>query len=669
MTTRKIKEWKHIWVPMPDGVRLSARIWLPEDAETDPVPLVVEYIPYRKRDATVVRDSMMHPYFAARGYASARIDTRGAGDSEGVMTDEYTQQELEDGRDAIQWLASQRWCTGKAGMLGGSWGGFNSLQVAALRPPALKAIITVVSTDDRYADDMHYMGGCLMNDMMSWGQQFFAQLGRPPDPAINPDSWRDMWRQRYERMEPAIGTWLKHQRRDAFWKHGSVCEDFSRIDCAVYAIGGWVDGYSNAVFRMLQGLKGPRKGLVGPWGHGRPHFAPPGPQIGYLQEALRWWDHWLKGIDTGIMAEPMFRAWMQESIPPVTRIEVRPGRWVAEPGWPSPNIKPKRLFLNPGVLGDAAAPEQAIQVRSPNWVGIAGGEWCPFGLGGVGDELPMDQRIDDGGSLVFDMAPLTAPLEILGAPIVTVELHSSHPRAQIAARLSDVAPNGAATRVTYTVLNLTHRDSHEHPTPLEPGRRIRVRLQLNEIAHVFPAGHRIRLSLSTCYWPIVWPAPDPATLTVHAGASQLELPVRAPRAEDAKLRPFEPVETAPKARTTMVRPDRIDRTIRTDVATGETEYAIHRDDGAACIEATGTVVETIKTLRYTTHEDDPLRTRATAEVTFKFSRGEWRPEIRTRAQLTGDATTFTLQSDLDVYDGDQRVFARSWTQRIARDLV
>jgi hypothetical protein len=669
MTTRPIKEWEHVWVPMPDGVRLSARIWLPEDAERHPVPVVLEYIPYRKRDSTVVRDSLMHPYFAAHGYASVRIDTRGSGDSEGVMTDEYTQQELEDGRDAIEWLAAQPWCTGRAGMLGGSWGGFNALQVAALRPPALKAIITVVSTDDRYADDMHYMGGCLMNDMMSWGQQFFAQTGRPPDPAIVGTAWHKMWRQRLAALEPAIGTWLRHQRRDAFWKHGSVCEDFGAIQCAVYAIGGWVDGYSNAVFRMLRDLKAPCKGLIGPWGHGRPHFALPGPQIGYLQEALRWWNHWLRGQDSGIMDEPKLRVWMQDSVPPVTRLDVRPGRWVAEPSWPSPNIKTRRYALNPGVLADAGGPEQALPIRSPHWVGIAGGEWCPFGLGGIGDELPMDQRLDDSGSLVFDGPMLAEPVKILGAPVVELALSSSHPRAQVAARLSDVAPDGAATRVTYTVLNLTHRDSHEHPRPLVPGGRVRVRLQLNEIAHVFPAGHRIRLAISTCYWPIVWPAPDPATLTIWTGASTLDLPIRPPRAEDAGLKPFLPVETAPKAKVTTLRPDRIDRTISTDAGTGETEYTIMRDDGATRIEATDTVMETLKTLRYRVHADDPLRTRADADVVFKFSRGNWRPAVHARAQLTGDDTTFTLHTDLDVYDGDARVYAKSWTHRIKRDLV
>ena len=305
-----VRDVENVFIPARDGCRLAARLWLPADADREAVPALLEYIPYRKRDATRARDALVHPYFATRGYASLRVDLRGSGDSDGTMQDEYLRQEQDDGVDAIAWIAAQPWCTGAVGMMGGSWGGFNALQVAARQPRALRAILTVVSTDDRYADDMHYMGGCLLTDTMSWGQQFFAQTGRPPDPEIVGDRWREMWQARLDAMEPMIAAWLRHQRRDAFWKHGSVCEDWDAIRCPVYAVGGWADGYSNAVFRLLAGLRVPRKGLVGPWGHGRPHYALPGPRIGFLQEALRWWDHWLKDQPTGIMDEPMLRVWM-----------------------------------------------------------------------------------------------------------------------------------------------------------------------------------------------------------------------------------------------------------------------------------------------------------------------------------------------------------------------
>jgi len=156
---RRVRVVENDWIPLSDGTRLAAKLWLPEDAEEDPVPAILEYLPYRKRDATAHRDSIRHPYVAGHGYAIARVDIRGTGDSDGIILDEYLPQEQEDAVEVLAWLAAQPWCTGSLGMFGISWGGFNGLQVAARRPPGLKAIITVGSTDDRYADDVHYNGG------------------------------------------------------------------------------------------------------------------------------------------------------------------------------------------------------------------------------------------------------------------------------------------------------------------------------------------------------------------------------------------------------------------------------------------------------------------------------------------------------------------------------
>jgi predicted acyl esterase len=272
---------------------------------------------------------------------------RGNGESDGLMLDEYTEQEQDDALEVIEWLARQPWCTGAVGMIGISWGGFNGLQVAARRPPALQAVITLCSTDDRYADDIHFMGGCLLNDNLSWASTMFAYSSRPPDPAIVGERWRELWLYRLEHTVLLVEKWLRHQRRDRQWRHGSVCEDFDAIQCPIYAVGGWADGYSNAIPRLLAGLGVPRKGLIGPWAHRYPHFATPGPQIGFLQECLRWWDRWLKGVDTAIMDEPMYRVWMEESVPPTAEYEERPGRWVAEPSWPSPNITALDYALAP----------------------------------------------------------------------------------------------------------------------------------------------------------------------------------------------------------------------------------------------------------------------------------------------------------------------------------
>ncbi|MGH6881250.1 MAG: CocE/NonD family hydrolase [Hypericibacter sp.] len=670
-----VRHIETMWIPMSDGTRLAARVWMPEDAERKPVPAILEYIPYRRRDGTRDWDDLSHPYLAAHGYVCVRLDIRGTGDSEGVMLDEYLKQEQDDAVEAIAWIAKQPWCSGAVGMMGISWGGFNSLQVAARRPPALKAIITYCSTDDRYADDMHYMGGAHLTGNLEWGSTYFAIMGRAPDPLIVGDAWRKMWLQRLEAMTPVFGTWLKHQRRDEFWKHGSVAEDIGQIQAAVMAVGGWADGYTNTVFRLLKTLTSPKQGIVGPWGHKYGHVGVPGPAIGYLTESLRWWDHWLKDIDTGIMKEPQLRAYVQDSVEPASHYEARPGRWVAEPSWPVPGIAPQRFHLNGagfrqmGTLGSEAGPSVPLAINSPQTMGSAGGEWCPYGLGGLGPELPLDQRGDDANSLVFDGAPLAAPLEILGAPVVELELTSDQPVATAVVRLNDVAPDGRVTRVTYGLLNLTHRDSHAEPKPLEPGKSYRIRIQLNDIGHRFAAGHRVRVAISTAYWPILWPAPRAATLTLTAGACTLSLPVRQPQAADAKVR-FGPPEPLPKSNRTSLRPGDVYRKVTQDVATGALSIHVLRDDGRSTHNETGVTTEMVKNLHYRIHPDDPATAYAEADhdLVHRHDQG-WDTRIKTHCAIACSATEFIVEADLQAFEGETRIFSRSWTQRIPRDLM
>lgn len=665
----EVRETELCWIPMSDGTRLAARLFMPADAERNPVPVILEYLPYRRRDSTRDRDDLTHRYFAARGYACIRLDIRGSGDSDGVIRDEYLAQEQDDAVEAIAWIARQPWCSGTVGMMGISWGGFNSLQIAARRPPALKAIITVASTDDRYADDMHYMGGCVITDTLAWGTSFFVRMARAPDPLmVGEERWREMWMERLEAASPVFATWLEHQHRDDYWKHGSVCEDFSSIDAAVFAVGGWVDGYSNAIFRLLAGLKGPRLGLVGPWGHKMPHLGAPGPAIGFLQESLRWWDHWLKGIDTGIMDEPMLRAYVQDSVPPKAHYEQRSGRWVGEPSWPSPDIKNRVLWLAPHTLTDTRGREAAQVINSPETTGMHGGEWCPYGMGGLSPELPLDQREEDGKSLVFDSAPLTEATEILGAAVVDLELSSDEPNGLVAVRLNDVAPDGTSGRVTYGVLNLTHRDSHETPTPLKPGTKYRVQVQLNEAGHVFPKGHRIRVAISTAYWPIVWPSPRPVTLTVFSGASNVSLPVRSGRASDAEIQ-FAEAVTGPSTPRTVLRRGTAERKIEHDVATGETVLTVVRDDGNSIIDAIGVETGFKKVARYRIRPDDPTSAQVKISESYIHAHPGWRTRVDVETTLSSTADHFLIEADLRAYDGDQRIFSRSWNRRVARDLV
>jgi putative CocE/NonD family hydrolase len=666
------EEIENIWIPMPDGARLAARLWLPTDADRNPVPAVLEYIPYRKRDFMRLRDEPIHRYFAGHGYAAIRLDVRGSGDSDGVLEDEYSVQEIDDALVAIAWIADQPWCTGAVGMMGISWGGFNSLQVAARRPPALKAVITLCAADDRYADDVHYMGGCLLNENLQWGGILWHSNVYPPDPEIVGEDWRAAWRNRIEQTALFPALWLEHQRRDAYWRHGSVCEDFATIDCPVYAIGGWADGYSNAVPRLLAGLSTPAKGLVGPWAHTFPHAGVPGPAIGFLQEAVRWWDHWLKGEDSGLMDEPAYRVWMQDSVPPQPHYDERPGRWVAETAWPSPRIVPQRFFLNQGRLEAVAGEEVAIDFLSPQSNGLGAGNWCGFGSEG---DMPIDQRADDGKSLVFDSDPLDEPLEILGAPEITLDLAVDQPTGFVAVRLNDVAPDGASTRVTYGLLNLTHRDGHDKVTPMPVGERVRVAIRLNDIAHAFPTGNRLRLAVSTSYWPIAWPSPSPVTLTVFAGASFVDLPVRPAAPEDAGLRPFEPPERAAKEKRTTLFSMNLKRSVERDLTTDETVYTLVGDGGelggAALvrIEAIDLEVGYTQWQQYRIRDSDPLSAAIEMRQTTVMRRREWSIRIVSRLSMTADPERFRIEGRLETFDGDDAFVVRDWDERIPRDGI
>jgi putative CocE/NonD family hydrolase len=666
--TKSIRHIETVWIPLADGTKLAARLWLPEDAEEHPVPAILEYIPYRRRDSTRDGNDRMHPYFAARGYACLRVDIRGSGDSDGVILDEYLKQEQDDAVEVIAWIAAQSWNNGNVGMMGISWGGFNSLQVAARRPPALRAIITVCSTDDRYADDMHYMGGCPLTGTLEWGASFFSRMARAPDPLIVGERWRSMWLERLEAVTPAFGTWLRHQRRDDYWRHGSVCENMALITCAVLAVGGWADGYSNAVFRLLRDLKSPRLGIVGPWGHKYPHEGIPGPAIGFLTEALRWWDHWLKGADTGIMAEPMLRAYVQDSIAPAGHYDVRPGRWVAEPVWPSTEIGNRIYHLNRGVLGSDSAGPLSLTLSSPQTIGVTGGSWCAYGTGRVAPELPLDQRADDAYSLIFDLPPLKEPLEILGAPVIALEFESDQHVAQVAIRLSDVSPDDRVTRVTYGVLNLTHREGHATPEPLEPGQRYRAEIKLNDVGHRYLAGHRLRVAVSTGYWPVIWPAPRPVRLTIIAGRSTISLPVRLPRAEDAGVR-FSPPEGTRSAPRKLITSGIVRRMISYDATTGEELVDVLMDDGRSIIESIGVETGYQYTLQYRVHPDDPTTARVESDHDILHRHAQdWDTRIRTHCAVACTETEFIVEADLDAFEGDRRLFSRSWTQRIPRDL-
>jgi putative CocE/NonD family hydrolase len=665
----EIREDRHVWIEMSDGVRLAARIWRPVSADRDPVPAVLEMIPYRQHDLTAQRDSIHHPYLAGHGYACVRVDLRGSGNSEGVLTDEYLPQELDDAEEVLAWLRGQPWCDGTTGMMGISWGGFNALQVAARRPEGLGAVVSVCSTDDRYADDVHYMGGCLLSDNLSWASTMFAYNSCPPDPAVVGDRWREMWLERLEGSGLWLDTWLQHQRRDDYWRHGSICEDYADVECPVLAVSGWADGYSNAVFRMLERLQVPCQGLIGPWSHKYPHLGQPGPAIGFLQEVVRWWDRWLKGIDNGVDEAPTLRAWMQRSVAPHTAYQERPGRWVAASAWPSPDVVQERRGLGRHTIAepDTEADDATVSVESPLSVGQFAGKWCSYN---APPDLPYDQREEDGGSLVFETEDLADDLEILGAPVVDVDVAADRPVAMIAARLSDVAPDGSATRVTYGLLNLAHREGHDDPQPLEPSQSYQVRVQMNGVAHAFAAGHRVRLSVSTSYWPLAWPPPEPVRLTIRTGSSALTLPRRpVPDREDDLAAPVAEPEGSPAVEVSQLVPEEHEWRVSRDLVDYTSRLDVVKDLGVVRFEDIDLDVTRRSEEAYASVADQLDSVRGETDWAMTFRRDGWNATATTRTVLTCTPTDFIVHAQLDAFEGERRVCSLNWDRTIARDLV
>ena len=655
---RAIVEHPDMGIVMPDGCRLSARVWMPVDAADDPVPVILEHLPYRKRDGTVARDQLTHPWFAGHGYASIRVDMRGNGDSEGLMEDEYTAQELQDACDVIAWAAAQPWCNGKVGMMGISWGGFNALQVAALRPPALKAIITLCSTVDRYADDIHYKGGCLLNENLGWAANMLSYSSRPPDPALVGERWREIWLERLENMPFLAEIWLSHQTRDAYWKHGSVCEDYSAIEAAVLSIGGWHDGYRNTISHLVENVSAPVKGIVGPWIHKYPHFAAPGPAIGFLQEALRWWDRWLKDLDTGVENDPAMRLWLMNSVRPAYWHPERPGRWITEAEWPSTKIETRTLHLAASGLAAAPSPFSRL-VASPQDCGLATGEYFPFNFG---PELPGDQRPDDALSACFDGDVLPEPLNIVGAPHIDLSFVPNRQQANVCVRLCDVHPDGASELVSYGLLNLTHRTSHEFPEPLVPGELTTAKVVLDQCAYRVPAGHRLRVAISTAYWPAIWPSPEPVALTLRAGT--LSLPVR-PSADSDEWR-FEEPEAAPPWKIEEMRKASSERRIERDLETGLVTVIVANDFGEARDLEHGLVTGSRMSERWTIRPDDPLSARAEIWWEQTLNRGDWSVRTEARSSMGSDAGSFHLAARLEAWEGSDRIFERDFANMIAR---
>ncbi len=633
------------WVVMADGVRLAVTLYLPDPA-SGTQPCILEALPYRKDDMT---SSGYGPEYERLrddyGYAVARLDLRGTGSSGGRATDEYPEQEQADLREVIAWLAAQRWCSGAVGMYGTSYSGFNALQMACERPPALKAICAIYATDDRYTDDVHYLGGVLKwLDLIDYCHYMTPMNALPPVPAVWGDGWREEWLARIAQHEPWLLTWMEHSTDGPYWRHGSVRPDYDRIECATMIVAGWADGYRNNSFRMMEALARndvPRRLLAGPWAHASTASSLPGPRIDLVPEMARWWDRWLRGIDNGIDAEPEAVWYVRDSHRPAPDLDTVPGHWRAEE-WPSPRAGTRALELF-GRRPYAVKPDVGVDA----WLSCAG--HLPYGQ-------PLDQRHDDAESLTWDFD--ADQIELAGNPLLQLDISADRSSAQVAVKLCDVFVDGTSTLITRGLLDLDARESLAERTPLVPGEAYDVTVELEATAWRFAAGHKLRLSIAGADWPNTAAPPEPVMLHVRAGT--LVLPVM----ESVSPHPAPPFVTGDAAEAEGDEEGEIVWQVQRDVLARRTTCVV--DHGSTYDAPYGSVTE-----HYGGRVSVDLRTfeqRAESDVTFTMRYQDPGVELTSRSTLDVRATAeaYDVSIELTCHDADVEVARRTWQRSFPR---
>ena len=641
-----------VFIAMRDGVRLAATLYLP--SEPEPWPALIEALPYRKDDLTAHYRPEYHRFADEFAYVVCRVDVRGTGSSEGTSTGEYTREELEDLAEVIGWLAERPWSTGNVGMYGTSWSGFNALQTAMLRPPALGAICSIFASDDRYADDVHYFGGALKQlDLVDYPTVMAAANILPPVPRVFGEGWREAWDRRLEAYRPWLLDWLEHQTYDAFWKHGSLREDYGSIEAATMLVTGWADGYTNIALRGMRELRCPRRLLAGPWAHVDVETSTPGPTIDLVTEMARWWDRWLKGSYNGIDREPPIVVFVRRPTPPASDLAAYRGEWRFEPGWPLERGRDLRLSLADGAGEGVDELEVRCDVGWTAWISCAGTP--PWGQ-------PIDQRPDEAFSLVYDFDVLADELEILGHPVLHARVSSTAPVAYLSAKLCDVHPDGTSQLVTRGLLNLTHRDSRESPSPLEPGRPYDVALELEVTSWIFEPGHRVRLDLAGTDWPNAWPPPAPLTLSIDRTASALVLPVlEGP--SPVSGRPSLPPARRPQAWDT----EGVTWTVEHDVARRETRarvgYGSRSDADEVAPEMTDRVDGEVGVSL-----DDPGRAWVDATSSTTVTWPEVAISATAHTRIDSDADAYHLTLDVETTEDGTVRWSRRFERRYPRAL-
>jgi uncharacterized protein len=654
----KVTVLPDVRVRMRDGIELSVRVTRP-DADGK-FPAVMAYNPYRtlinEKPPTSEREysnGINGPNFLAEhGYISVSYDVRGTGASGGSSPDMYSDAERQDGYDMVEWIARQPWSNGNVGMWGLSYGGVATWQVAALAPPHLKAIIVGDGTEDEYGDWVYPGGTPRPLVFGSFASGMAASNFAPPDPGSTGEKWADIWEEHLQNNIPWSIAFLKHQADGPYWRARSVRPDYQRIKCAVFVIAGWAGWYPTAELRAFSNLKVPKRVLMGPWGHSWPEDAYPGPRIDGRPEYLKWFDQFLKGIDTGVLSEPPVTIFVNQYQAPAPMYEEQIGVWRNESEWPL-----ARTLYTPMYLGSQNRLERQADVnqdleqdRYPyrasvgSMTGIlAGAPWL----------TPQDQRQDEAYSLTYTSPPLDADLEVTGNPAADLFVSSTADVAYFVVRVCDVAPDGTSKLVTDGALNATQRDSRSKPEPLKPGDVYELKFALRSIGYIFTTGHRIRVDVASADFLNVLPVSKSAVNAVVRGAhypSRVIFPVAPPQ---------NPLLPKPNLRPSP-------NPLPDSVVQPEGEHNITSDP----IKQTTTLNmgQGPNRTTYTVSDLNPAEILIKSDAEYAVTQPEGEIKVHAHAVTSGDAKVFRHLVEVEVTVDGKRHFSKSWEMSVPRNL-
>lgn len=715
-----VSEIAHFIHVLKDGTEIALKIWLPcakqdiltsfsmfgeentfkwtteiypgsnkhENDKNISYPTILEYIPYGK-DSTITlkRDHNRHPWFCSHGFIDIRVDIRGSGASSGSYYDEYTEQELADAVELIEWLSLQPWSNGRVGMYGKSWGGFNGLQVSCKQPEALKTVITLYSTDDRFEDDVHYQGDCIVGDqMLSWASAMFAYNARPPHPRYFPDtsSWENFWLTRLESSGNSfLTTWMQHQHKeDPYWMHGSVLKCENKIQCPVLVIGGHADGYSNAAYRMAATLNQDSRVVIGPWAHQWPDVSVAGPNIDHLGLCLKWWNYHLKDEeDENVTSWPRLALYIRDSMKPDEIVGSPTGTWVKIDDWNNRFnnfVKYSHFQTCPDdLVCFYFGPSMSLQFDR-HLTSVPPVKLVPHALQGAGSGswfsidsgFAEDQTVANQYSCCWTSHTLEKDIVFsgLGKMYVCLQAGASGKYA-INVRVTDEFPSGESTLISRGCQNLCV-SSDGWVTKIQADREIIACVKLDGIGQKIKKGHKLNVAITPTCFPLLYPAIDNETLTVFPSKCQVVFQT----ADETILKDsfsFQPPKPLLELPCNEIKAGFY--STQRSVNDGKYSFEIHEDSGVTIFplmefEYGENVKETYVTdEKVTCSNISAVRTNTSV---FHLKDGnKIKANVEATMTMTGDKHCFKVKENLRVFIDNTKVFEKSFDNTIPRIYV